>query len=1435
MSQTWEQQPQKANPIGADEILILDSETTDNSTKNKRALLSSLPSSGHTIQDEGSDLTQRTNLNFIGTGVIAADDAGNDATTITISSGGDALTANPLSQFALTTSAQLAGVISDGTGESGVVVFNASPVIVTPTIASFVNSTHTHLNAAGGGTITAAAVSDFSTAVAATASVTANTAKVTNANHTGEVTGSTALTITTDAVTTVKILNSNVTLAKIQDIATARFLGRVTAATGVVEELTGTQATTLLDVFTTSLQGLVPASGGSATEFLNGAGAFSVPAGGGGITSINSQTGAAQTLTQQTDKILINSATDDHAFTLGTDVVTIDKANTFEDFVQTFKDNSLHIENPAGTFDVVFQTSAEVTSDRILTIPLLGANRTMVVTGLASQITLGTEVTGAITNLSDVTAKTGTGTTVVFDTSPTIVTPTIASFTNATHDHSNAAGGGTIAIADTTGTLAIARGGTNLTSYVTGDLLFASATDVLSALAKGTANQVLAMDGTATNVVWVTNSAGFADPMTTRGDIIIRNASNITDRLAIGANTFVLTSDGTDISWVAAGAAGEIFTWTADHSMATFKLTATAGNDVILNAPTGQGVSIEVAATDEYLFNATQADYFTNNIVNVGNLTLSKTGDARTMIIQRNEILADDTIIGQVIFQAFDSAPIIETYVRLDAVLESDLLDDEDGSYHIHVADSGTFNVKYMAFNDARSGLIDILKPVNFNSQNVTNMGTLNTHTIPGGTDTFVLLNATQTLASKTLTTPIIGSFTNATHNHQDAAGGGTLLSTAALSDTANIAYLDTGNTFSAGGSRQKIEGTADPTLEISRTSTSATNSILFNTWIKGETTQDMVDGFGTGFSFIIRDSSGTDNPIANFFAIRDGADNSGKVTINTYAGGVSLPALTLRSDKTAEFAGDINIQGNDIINTGTLTLPTATGAILSTGESWTMADGIKALFNPDATNAGINVGENATDPSSPINGDLYYQTSVGLRARIEGAWVTLGTGGGAGSLNDLSDVTITAAAANQILIYNAGATAMENQTMSQDATLAASGALTITNDAVTYAKIQNVVANNVFLGNNSGAGGIVEELTGTEATAMLNVFAASLQGLVPAAGGSPDATKFLNETGVFAVPAASSSGFNETIVRTVDDTTFSDVDLTLDDELFVTLEIGVYAVEARIMCIPGTGPSTFKHNFGGTATFDNSATIITWNGATNQVAGSWTSQRIAGSSGSIQSYTISGTLNVTVAGTFGVQWAQGTTSTNVTTIVKGSRLTVQQTNSGGGGGGGSGSWTDVIPCVLEAPEGVVAYPDIHVLATQVSKISGFVMPTDTDSTINFKVICPEDLAGTPAVVFRVYTLTLSANTTDAVNLTFDARYTGDTENADQTFNQIVVATNYNVSDTIESIDFHDITPTNSPVAGDVITGQLFRDISADAAGDVMIIGISMLIDRSTS
>jgi hypothetical protein len=79
---------------------------------------------------------------------------------------------------------------------------------------------------------------------------------------------------------------NTVTLAKLADIATARLLGRISGGSGDPEELTGTQATTLLDVFTSVLKGLVPASGGGTTNFLRADGTFAAPPGGGSGNSV---------------------------------------------------------------------------------------------------------------------------------------------------------------------------------------------------------------------------------------------------------------------------------------------------------------------------------------------------------------------------------------------------------------------------------------------------------------------------------------------------------------------------------------------------------------------------------------------------------------------------------------------------------------------------------------------------------------------------------------------------------------------------------------------------------------------------------------------------------------------------------------------------------------------------------------------------------------------------------------------------------------------------------------------------------------------------------------------------------------------------------------------------------------------------------------------
>lgn len=88
---------------------------------------------------------------------------------------------------------------------------------------------------------------------------------------------------------------------------------------------------------------------------------------------------------------------------------------------------------------------------------------------------------------------------------------------------------------------------------------------------------------------------------------------------------------------------------------------------------------------------------------------------------------------------------------------------------------------------------------------------------------------------------------------------------------------------------------------------------------------------------------------------------------------------------------GALNVNDPSSFNTTLLV-----SGILSLGTTISFPDGVRQTFNPDATVAGINVGSHAGDPSTPINGDLWYDSVANeLTARINGANVALGAGGG--------------------------------------------------------------------------------------------------------------------------------------------------------------------------------------------------------------------------------------------------------------------------------------------------------------------------------------------------------------------------------------------------------------------------------------------------------
>jgi hypothetical protein len=244
-----------------------------------------------------------------------------------------------------------------------------------------------------------------------------------------------------------------------------------------------------------------------------------------------------------------------------------------------------------------------------------------------------------------------------------------------------------------------------------------------------------------------------------------------------------------------------------------------------------------------------------------------------------------------------------------------------------------------------------------------------------------------------------------------------------------------------------------------------------------------------------------------------------------------------------------------------------------------------------------LTVTEHGTSPATPAAGKVVlYAKSDGLLYSKDDAGAETALGGGGGvSDGDKGDITVSASGATW----------------------------TIDNDAVTYAKMQDVSATSRVLGRNSSGAGDVEEVTPAQLLAMLGILYA---------------------------------------YKTADEAITADTTLTIDADMQVSVEANTeYSFDAYLIFASGT-VEDFKFGLQVPA-----STTVDWNhtGDANSLVTGTESTVVVGVGSGVAAnkhHHVTGAIHVAgTAGTFGITWAQNTSGGNNTTFRKGSWMRLQK------------------------------------------------------------------------------------------------------------------------------------------------------------------------------
>jgi len=250
----------------------------------------------------------------------------------------------------------------------------------------------------------------------------------------------------------------------------------------------------------------------------------------------------------------------------------------------------------------------------------------------------------------------------------------------------------------------------------------------------------------------------------------------------------------------------------------------------------------------------------------------------------------------------------------------------------------------------------------------------------------------------------------------------------------------------------------------------------------------------GDGGAKGVKDSSATITDITNNSAKTSNATHSGDAT-----GATALTLATVNSNVGSFTASNITVNAKGLITAASSGAGggDVTGPASAVDENITVFDSTTGkLIKDSGTNISAVTANTAKVTNATHSGDVTGDTALTIGAdKVKDTHVDWGTGAGQVSAVDVpiadSGAIITATEVEGALQENRTAINLNtSKTTNANHTGDATGAtaLTIAADAVTYAKMQNVVADDRILGNIAGAGQVVAELTAAEVRTMINV-----------------------------------------------------------------------------------------------------------------------------------------------------------------------------------------------------------------------------------------------------------------------------------------------------------------------------------------------------------